>query len=100
MEGESRCDDDDKDHPGPVARVQADVEVGERHGAGCHGGAELPETPVVPVDRERRRPQVDKEGYEEGDGGLVQPVEHEGEELDARPLEAEDAATIQLREGE
>lgn len=97
VESQSRRDDDDEHHPGPIPDVEADEQVRGGDGASSDSRAEFPEGEVVTSCRMRGRPRKDKVRHTERDGGLVQAIEHIAEEPSPGPFFAEDAATIKLR---
>jgi len=77
--------------------MKTDEEVRSCAGASRDSRTELPYRKVVTADRVRGRPDEDEVRNEEGDGRLVETVEHEAEELGASPFETEDSASVQLR---
>lgn len=97
VEEQARADNDDEDHPSPIADVKTDEKVGRRDRTGCDGCTELPDAEVVSAGVESGRGAVNEEGDEERDGGLIESVEHEAEEDRSGVLLAFDAATIKFR---
>lgn len=79
--------------------IDPDVGVSSKDGGNSDSRAKVCErvNPLtVPRDREAQRPR--EVWDEEHDRRLVEPVEHVGPELEARVLQATDAAHVELRE--
>lgn len=96
VESECRGNDDDEHHPGPVANVQTDEEVGRGDGAGGDSRSEFPNAEIATGDGEGGGERINHVGHEERDERLVETVQHEEVELEASPLEPEDATAIEL----